>query len=120
MWLGIPINDRRCTLCNSRQIADEMRFILECEAFSDARNKFLDKKFSYRLNTFKFYELMSSLKMKTPKWLCTFILTIYESVLESSLKIYFLCTFCLLSCTSDKIYHFNCMHCISGTNISLV
>ena len=28
-WLGIPINDIRCTLCNSRQIADEMNFVLE-------------------------------------------------------------------------------------------
>ena len=32
--LCIPINDRRTTLSNSRQIADERRFVLEFQAFS--------------------------------------------------------------------------------------
>lgn len=40
------------------------------------------------------YELMSSLKMKTLKGLWKFIVNIYESAV-SSLKIHFLCTFCM-------------------------
>ena len=47
-WLGIPIDDRRCTFCNTRQLADEMHFILECKAFSDIRKTFLNTKFRYR------------------------------------------------------------------------
>ena len=39
--LGILINERRCTFYYSRQIADKMRFVLECEAFSDVRKKYL-------------------------------------------------------------------------------
>ena len=39
--LGILINEKRCTFYNSRQKADKMRFVLECEAFSDVRNEYL-------------------------------------------------------------------------------
>ena len=79
-WLGIPLDDRRCTFCNTRQLADEMHFILECKAFSDIRKTFLNKKFCYRPNIFKFCELLSSSKLKTLKRLCMFILHIYETV----------------------------------------
>ena len=26
-WLGIPLDDRRCTFCNTRQLVDEMHFL---------------------------------------------------------------------------------------------
>ena len=77
----------------------------------------------------EFCELVSSLKMKTLKWLCTFILNIYESVHPP-----WLYTFCVLSVLftytsvhvytkcffSDKIPHYKSMHCTSCTNMSLV
>ena len=64
------------------QLADEMHFILECKAFSDIRKTFLNKKFCYRPNIFKFCELLSSSKLKTLKRLSlyVFILNIYETV----------------------------------------
>ena len=113
-WLGIPINDRRCTLCNSRQIADEMHALCS-RMWSIFRWK--KEKFSFRPITFK-CELMSFLKMKTLKGQCKFILNIlYEPVCPP----YY--TFCVLSvfhylkytlcCTSDNIP--KSMHFISCT-----
>ena len=57
-WLGILFDDGRCTFCNTRQLADEMHFILECKAFSDIRKTFLNAKFCYRPNIFKICELL--------------------------------------------------------------
>ena len=63
-WLGIPFDDRRCTFCYTRQLADEMHFVLECKAFSDIRKTFLNTKFCYRPNIFWFCELLLSSKLK--------------------------------------------------------
>lgn len=79
-WLGIPLNERCCTLCNKNQIADEMHFILECNALSCIRQKYLEPRFCVRPNTFKFCELLSTLKLKKLKKLCLFINEIFESV----------------------------------------
>ena len=57
-WLGIPLDDRCCTFCNARQLADEMHFIFECKALTDIRKTFLNTKFCYRTNIFKFCELL--------------------------------------------------------------
>lgn len=55
------------TLCNNNQIADEMHFILECNALSCIRQKYLEPRFCERPNTFKFCELLSTLKLKKLK-----------------------------------------------------
>lgn len=33
-WDGIPLNERFCPLCNTKRIADEFHYILECDAIS--------------------------------------------------------------------------------------
>ena len=78
-WFGIPLDDRCCTFCNTRQLADEMHFIFD---------RYKDTKFCYRLNIFKFCELLSSLKLKTLKRLCIFILNIYLVLLDCTHLMY--------------------------------
>lgn len=43
--------------------ADVMHFVLECNALSCIRQKYLEPRFCERPNTFKFCELMSTLKL---------------------------------------------------------
>lgn len=56
--------------------------MLKCKAFSYIRQKYLEPRFCERSKTFKFCELMSTVKLKkkTLKTLCLFIHEIYESV----------------------------------------
>lgn len=63
-FLDIPLNERRCTLCNTNQKADEMHFVLECNAPLCIRQKYLEPRFCERPNTFQLYELMSLLNLK--------------------------------------------------------
>ena len=61
-------------------MADEFHYILECDAISQVRNKFIDKKFSARPNVLKFSYLMTTCNMKLLRKLCIFITKIYEVV----------------------------------------
>lgn len=67
--LGIPLNEKLCTLCNNNHIADEMRFVLECKSLSCIRLKYLESRFCERANIFKFFELMSTLQVQKLKTL---------------------------------------------------
>lgn len=83
--LGIPHNEKLCTLCNDNHIADEIRFVLECNGLSCIRLKYLESRFCERANIFfKFCELMSTLQVKKLK-------TLYLSVkyMNSSVLFYF-------------------------------
>lgn len=51
-----------------------------CNALSCIRQKYLEPRFCERPNTFKFCELLSTLKLKKLKKLCLFINEIFESV----------------------------------------
>lgn len=55
------------TLRNNNQIADEMHFILECNALSCIRQKYLEPRFCERPSNIKFCELLSTLKLKKLK-----------------------------------------------------
>lgn len=51
------------TLCTNNQIADIMHFVLERNALSSIRQEYLEPRFCERQNTFKFYELISAIKL---------------------------------------------------------
>lgn len=79
-WEGIPFNERFCPLCNTKRIADEFHYILECDAISQVRNKFIDKTFSARPNVLKLSYLMTTCNVKLLRKLFMFITKIYEVV----------------------------------------
>lgn len=50
--LGIPHNEKLCTLCNDNHIADKMRSVQECNGLSCIRLKYLESRFRERANIF--------------------------------------------------------------------
>ena len=38
-YQGIPLNERKCRLCNSGSIEDETHFLFQCNSLNEARSK---------------------------------------------------------------------------------
>jgi hypothetical protein len=38
----VPLSDRKCTLCNTNMVEDEMHFLINCELYSDIRDYLFD------------------------------------------------------------------------------
>ena len=63
-WRNIPVNERKCMLCQQNDIGDEYHYLLKCEHFSEQRKQFIKKYYYNKPNTIKFNQLMN-LKNKT-------------------------------------------------------
>ena len=79
-WTGIPLNERLCTLCDAKHVADEFHFILECNALSKIRKKYINEYYFTRPNILKFSQLMTKQDAMSLKKLCMFISKIYDLV----------------------------------------
>ncbi|MCU7800877.1 MAG: reverse transcriptase family protein [gamma proteobacterium symbiont of Lucinoma myriamae] len=59
-WENIPLNERKCSLCNLNDIGDEFHYLFKCTYFSSERNELLKAYFYKRPNILKFSELLTS------------------------------------------------------------
>ena len=59
--LGIPRNERICTVCDSSEVGDEFHYLLNCSNENVKRNhtKYVDKYYTHHPNVPKFCSLMN-------------------------------------------------------------
>ena len=72
-WVGIPLSERKCALCDKDDIADELHYLLICPHFSAQRSRYIDTYYYRRPNILKFKELLSSTSCTQLKRLCKFV-----------------------------------------------
>ena len=60
-WEGVDINERKCTLCDKLNTADEFHYLLSCKYFDQQREQFI-KPYLYhkRPNILQYKELFNS------------------------------------------------------------
>ena len=63
-WENIPLNERKCTLCNKNDIGDDFHYLFICPYFANDRINFLKPYFYRRPNILKYKDLLSN-KNKT-------------------------------------------------------
>ena len=56
--LKIPLDDRKCTLCNLNEIGDEFHYMFKCSFFTDQRNKYLMRYYIDMMNLAKFVDII--------------------------------------------------------------
>ena len=78
-WQNIEYADRKCHLCNSVDVADELHYILICPKFENERKTYIKKYFYTRPNLMKFKTLMRSTSTIKLRKLCAFIKIILNS-----------------------------------------
>ena len=59
-WNNINRVNRICTKCDNIVIGDEYHYIIECEHFSNFRNRFIATNLRERPNILKFKQIMSA------------------------------------------------------------
>ena len=63
-WENIPIEERKCTVCEDNDIGDEFHYLFVCNYFKSERKQFLTPYFYKKPNIIKFKELMSTENVK--------------------------------------------------------
>jgi hypothetical protein len=61
-WIGIPLEDRRCTLCHIG-IGDEFHYLLECNALSQLRQRYI-KPLYYRSPNIIYFDSLMNINAK--------------------------------------------------------
>ena len=59
-WENIPIEERKCTVCEANDIGDEFHYLFVCNHFKSERKQFLTPYFYKKPNIIKFKELLST------------------------------------------------------------
>ena len=80
-YIDIRRENRKCTLCNCSDIADEYHFLFVCQYFNYQRTQLLQPHFRLRPNTTKMYELLNTkckLQLKNLAKLIKLILTNFQ------------------------------------------
>ena len=72
-WNDIDYSDRKCHLCNTNDIGDEMHYLLVCPNFLAERQKFVKKQYYERPNILKFRKLMTSESITELRLLSKFV-----------------------------------------------
>ena len=67
----IPVDERKCTHCEL--VEDEYHFVLECNIYSELRNRYIPKYFWRRPSMLKFTELMNTSNIKILRNLSIYI-----------------------------------------------
>jgi hypothetical protein len=78
-WNNIDRVNRICTKCNNITIGDEYHYIIECEHFSNFRNRFIVTNLRERPNILKFKQIMSAYQKQNLEKICKFIRNINKS-----------------------------------------
>ena len=82
-WSSIPIEERKCTLCNDG-VGDEFHYILECKHFNEQRRKHINAYYIHNPNTLKFHSLMNDSSRNNMFRLCQFIELILGKIKDNS------------------------------------
>ena len=78
--LGIPRDERICTVCDSGEVGDEFYYLLTCSNENVKRNrtKYVDKYYTHHPNVHKFCSLMNMTSKSKNVKLAKFISCIFE------------------------------------------
>lgn len=79
-WQGIELSDRKCTLCNLKEVGDEFHYVLVCPFFKEEREKYIKKYFFLNPNVLKFKELMNCQNVDKLKQLALFVKILVQTV----------------------------------------
>lgn len=71
-WIGTPLNERKCTLCNE-DIGDEFHFIMKCRSFNGPRKQLINPLYSIKPNVIKYKKLLNTTNIQQLTNLCIFI-----------------------------------------------
>ena len=58
-WNNIELQERKCQLCQTSNIGDELHYLLECSFFQRERQNLIDQYYYKRPNILKFNELLN-------------------------------------------------------------
>ena len=58
-WLGLDVNDRKCTLCNLHEVGDALHYVVICPFSKLKDRKYIDKYYYTSTNVLKFKELLN-------------------------------------------------------------
>ena len=95
-WNNIDRVNRICTKCDNITIGDEYHYIMECEHFSNFRNRFIVTNLRERPNILKFKQIMSAYQKQNLEKLCKFIRNINKSfVLKAVSHPCLCCIYCI-------------------------
>lgn len=78
-WSGIPLSDRKCTLC-SNDIGDEYHYILCCNYFLAERKQFIKPYYFRRPNVLKYRDLMNTENKMQLINLCKFLRILFSKL----------------------------------------
>ena len=59
-WEGVPLTERKCTLCETNDIGDEYHYLLICPTFVTERNSLLKPYYFRRPNILKYKQLLNN------------------------------------------------------------
>ena len=79
VFINIPRNERKCTLCYNNDIGDEFHFIFKCNHFRQQRKDLLKGYYLHHASTFKMSSLFNSKNSQLVN-LCKFIKQIMSGV----------------------------------------
>ena len=78
-YSNTPIEDRKCTLCESNEIGDEFHYLFQCSKFNDGRIKYIKKHYYNNPSEYKMNRLFNESNKKQMLNLSKFI---YEVIQE--------------------------------------
>ena len=58
-WHDVPYNERKCTLCNHNELADDFHYLMRCSFFETERKELLRPYYYSRPNIIKFQDLLN-------------------------------------------------------------
>ena len=58
-YSGIPLDDRKCTLCDLNEVGDEFHYLFKCEKFNEQRIRYIHSYYYTNPNMFKFEKLFN-------------------------------------------------------------
>ena len=79
-WTGVPLNDRKCELCEDNEIGDEFHYLLSCQYFKNDRKHFLKQYYYTNANIIKFSQLLNTGNKSQLVKLCKFLDIVMKTI----------------------------------------
>lgn len=81
-WQGIDVNERKCNLCETNDVGDEMHYLLICPCFNTERSKYIKQYYYKRPNTIKLNQLLNTKNVRQLKQLSIFTDFLIKTVIS--------------------------------------
>jgi hypothetical protein len=72
-WTGVPLNERKCCLCELNEVGDEFHYLLSCHYFKEYRKHFIKQYYFKNANIIKFSQLLNIENKNQLIKLCKFL-----------------------------------------------